>query len=310
MSKFAIIENVTRTLHRTGFQLKKHSPEILLVTGIVGVITSAVMACKATTKVSEIMDDTEEKINEVHEVLENENISEEEYSEEDSKKDLAIIYAQTGISLIKLYAPSVILGTISIVSIIASNNILHKRNVAIMAAYAAVDGSFKEYRSRVIDRFGESLDKELKYGTKVKEVEEIVVDDKGEEQPVKKTVEVVDPNAYSEYARFFDDGNTGWVKDAEQNLVFLKHQQNYANDLLRSRGHLFLNEVYDMLGIPRTKAGQVVGWIYDEKDPDRDNFVSFGIYDFYKDECRRFVNGAERTILLDFNVDGVIYDKI
>ena len=114
---------------------------------------------------------------------------------------------------------------------------------------------------------------------------------------------------YSEYARFYDCGNEGWTKDPEYNLMFLRQQQNYANEKLKVNGHLFLNEVYDMLGIPRSKAGQVVGWIYDEKNPNGDNFVDFGIYD-NKDGNRRFVNGYEATILLDFNVDGVIYDLI
>ena len=191
---------------------------------------------------------------------------------------------------------------------LASNNILRKRNIALAAAYATVDTSFKEYRNRVIDRFGKELDRELKYNIKSKEIEETVVDDKGKEKTVKKTIEVADPNTYSDYARFFDDGCIGWDKDAEYNLMFLKQQQNYANEMLKSKGHLFLNEVYDMLGIPRTKAGQVVGWIYDEKNPVGDNFVDFGLYDMHREAVRDFVNGYERTILLDFNVDGNIWE--
>lgn len=111
----------------------------------------------------------------------------------------------------------------------------------------------------------------------------------------------------SYYARFFDEGCTGWTKDSEFNLIFLKQQQNYANELLRKKGHLFLNEVYDMLGIPRTKAGQMVGWIYNEKNPIGDNFVDFGINNARNKD---FVNGYERIILLDFNVDGEILDLI
>ena len=65
-----------------------------------------------------------------------------------------------------------------------------------------------------------------------------------------------------------------------------------------------------MLGIPRTQAGQIVGWIYDEKHPIGDNKVDFGIYNTYNEANRNFVNGYERTILLDFNVDGNILDMI
>ena len=307
MTKVQIFNGLTRSFNRLSLQLKKHSPEILIVAGVVGTVASAVMACKATTKVNDILTDARTQIDQVHEVAKTKS---DIYSEEDSKKDLAIIYAQTGVKLVKLYAPSVILGTLSLTSIVSSHHILRKRNMALAAAYTAVDTSFKEYRGRVIDRFGEELDRELKYNIKAREIEEVSVNEKGEEEVTKRTVEVANPNEYSDYARFFDDGNIGWSKDPETNLMFLRRQQDWANELLKAKGHLFLNEVYDMLGIPRTKAGQVVGWIYDEKNPVGDNFVDFGIYDIHKPRNRDFVNGIERTILLDFNVDGNILDLI
>lgn len=302
-----IINSATKTFHRVAFQIKKHSPEILLVTGITGVVTSAVMACKATTKVDAIVEETKKSIDMIHEGMEAGNICDVEYTEEDGKKDLAIVYIQTGVKFAKLYGPSVLLGLTSIGCILASNNIIHKRNVALSAAYTAIDTSFKGYRSRVIERFGESMDRELRYNIKTQEVKETVVDEEtGKKKTVKSTVSVVDPNTYSDYARFFDEYCAGWTKDAEYNLMFLRQQQNYANELLKSRGHLFLNEVYDMLGIDRTKAGNIVGWIYDEKHPFGDNFVDFGIYVLDNEKARDFVNGRERSILLDFNVDGDI----
>ena len=307
MNMSNIVNSATKTFHRVGFQIKKHSPEILLVTGITGVVTSAVMACKATTKVDAIVEETKKSIDTIHEGMEAGNICDVEYTEEDGKKDLAIVYIQTGVKFAKLYGPSVLLGLTSIGCILASNNIIHKRNVALSAAYTAIDTSFKGYRSRVIERFGESMDRELRYNIKTQEVKETVVDEEtGKKKTVKSTVSVVDPNTYSDYARFFDEYCAGWTKDAEYNLMFLRQQQNYANELLKSRGHLFLNEVYDMLGIDRTKAGNIVGWIYDEKHPFGDNFVDFGIYVLDNEKARDFVNGRERSILLDFNVDGDI----
>lgn len=306
--KTDIMKNVTRNFNKIGFQLKKHSPEILVVAGVVGAVTSAVMACKATTKVRDILEDTKTKVDQVHEVLANEDIPEEKYSVEDSKKDLAIIYAQTGFEFIKLYGPSVALGVLSITAILTSNNILRKRNLALAAAYTTIDRSFKEYRGRVVERFGKDLDHELKYNIKAKEIEETVTNEDGTETTETKTVDVANPTEYSDYARFFDEACSGWTKDPELNLMFLKRQQSYANDLLQRRGYLFLNEVYDMLGIPRTKAGQVVGWVYDENCPVGDNYVDFGIYDIHREKCRDFVNGYERTILLDFNPDGNILD--
>lgn len=312
MKNLAIVNNLTKTANKVGFKLRKHSPEILMVAGVVGTVTSAVMACKATLKVNEVVEETKETIDKIHTATEKgKTESGLDYSAEDSKKDLTIVYAQTGLKFVKLYAPAVILGTLSITSILASNNILRKRNIALGAAYAAIDKSFKEYRGRVIERFGEAVDRELKYNIKSQKIEEVVTDpETGKEKKVKSTVDVIDPNLYSEYARFFDDGCKGWEKNAEYNLMFLRATQNYANDLLRSRGYLFLNDVYDMLGIERTKAGQIVGWVYDPDNPDHngDNYVDFGIYDMRKPKARDFVNGYERVILLDFNVDGNIWD--
>ena len=308
MKTSEIVNSATKAFNRFGFKLKKHSPEIMVIAGVVGVVASAVMACKATTKASEIIDDTKDQMDKIKKVAAMPDV--EDYTEEDMKKDIAIVYTQTAIKFVKLYGPSVLLGAASIASILAGHNITRKRNVALAAAYATIDNSFKDYRSHVIERFGEQLDKELRYNIKAKEFSEIVTDDKGKEKTTKKTVEVADPNTYSDYARFFDDGCAGWQKDAELNLVFLKQQQNWANDLLKRKGHLFLNEVYDMLGIPRTKAGQIVGWIYDEDHPNGDNFVDFGIYDMNREKVRDFVNGYERTILLDFNVDGNILNMI
>lgn len=309
MNMNSIMTTLTRSLSRSGLKLKKHSPEILLVAGIVGAVTSAVMACKATLKANDIVEESKTQIDTIHEVSENPEMA-EKYSEEDKKKDLAIVYTQTAVKFIKLYGPSVLLGVASLGCMVGSNRILNKRNVALAAAYATVDKGFKEYRGRVIERFGKELDKELRYNIKAQEFEKITVDDNGNETVTTETVDVADPNHYSPYAIIFDDGNTGWDKDPELTKFFLIQQQNYANDLLKSRGHLFLNEVYDMLGAKRTKAGAQVGWVYDEKNASGDNFVDFGIFDINNPKARDFVNGYERVIILDFNVDGVILDLI
>lgn len=305
MKKFDITTKVTRGLNKAGFQLKKHSPEILIVAGVAGAVTSAVMACKATTKLNDILEESKEQVDKIHEAMEHPENLPEEYTEEDGKKDLTIVYTQTAVKLLKLYGPSIVLGGLSITAILTSNNIMRKRNIAIAAAYTAVDKSFKDYRGRVVERFGKDLDRELRYNIKKEEVEETIVDEKtGKEKTIKKTIDVA--NEVSEFAKFFDDGCTGWTKDPELNLAFLLKQQVFANDKLKANGYLYLNEVYDMLGIPRTKAGQIVGWIYDEKNPIGDNYVDFGIFDSNKVKNRDFVNGYERTILLDFNVDGNI----
>lgn len=307
MTKAEIINKASRAFHKVGFKFKKHSPEILIVAGTVGVVASAVMACKASTKLERVLNETKEKAEAIKEAPTKPELA-GKYTEEDSKKDLARVYCQTGGTLVKMYGPAVLLGVASLGCIITSHSIIRKRNLALAAAYATVDKGFKEYRKNVIERFGKELDTELKYNIKKQEVEEIVVKEDGTEEKVTRNVEVMDPNLYSHYARFYDDGCTGWQKDPEHNLFFLRQQQNFANDLLKAQGYLYLNDVYKMLGIPTTKAGQIVGWIYDEAHPVGDNFVDFGIFDPRNAEARRFVNGKETVILLDFNVDGNILD--
>ena len=302
--------NATRAFHKVGFSLKKHSPEILVVAGVVGTVVSAVMACKATTKASTIMDNAKTSVDAIHVVAENPAF-EEQYTKEDAQKDLAITYAKTGLEFAKLYAPSVALGAVSITSILVGHNILRKRNLALAAAYQIVDTGFKQYRGRVVERFGEQLDKELRYDIKAKEIEETVVDKKGKEKTVTKTVEVADPiAAMSPYTFCFDETSTAWVRDAEANKFFLARQQDYANEKLKSKGYMCLNEVLEMLGLRRTKAGQVVGWIYDENNPIGDNFIDFGIMDIRCEANRNFMNGLEKSIWLTFNVDGDIVNRL
>ena len=300
-------EKIVKVYNKSEMKVRKYSPEILAGVGVVGVIASTVMACKATTKLNDILAESKEQLEQIKTVAVDPAYA-DKYTEDDAKKDTTITYVQTGVKVAKLYTPSVILCASSLGCLLASNNILKKRNAALSAAYMTVDKSFKEYRRRVAERFGDEVEKEIRYNIKAKEI--TTVDEEGNE--VKETVKVMegadDPTTYSDYARFFDESCPAWQNDPEYNLTFLRAQQQYANDLLKAQGRLFLNDVYKMLGIDITKAGQVVGWVYDPDCPVGDNFVDFGIYDMSKERVRAFVNGYEPNILLDFNVDGNIWD--
>ena len=308
-----LVNKITRTFHKVGFKLKKHSPEILVAAGVIGTVTSAVMACKATLKVNDVIDETKETIEDIHYCIGKglKTADGEEYTQEVANKELTIVYIQTGWKFAKLYGPAVLLGVASIGCMVGSNKILRKRNIALGAAFTAMDKSFKEYRGRVIEKFGKDLDRELRFNTKAKQIEETVVDENGKESTVTKTVEIVDPNVtHSIYSVVFCEGNTGWTKNAELNKVFLLQQQNYANDKLRLNGVLTLNEVYDMIGAPRTAYGQLAGWVYTEDSSVGDNFVDFGIFDINSEKKCDFINGIERSIILDFNCIGNILDYI
>lgn len=306
MKKNELVTKVSGSVHKIGFELKKHSPEIFIAVGVVGTVASAVMACKATTKLNDILEESKEQIDAIHEAPQKEELK-DKYDEDMMRKDLALVYFQTGVKVAKLYAPAVILGTLSITSIVASNNILRKRNVALAAAYATVDKGFKEYRERVVERYGEQVDYELTHNIKTKEITETVVDEKGKEKQVKKTVEVADPNVTNDYIKYFTRSNPYWDDTPDYVELFLRSQQNYANDRLKVDKVLTLNDVYDSLGFQKTKAGMVVGWVFDENNEDGDNFIEFNVRKVY---IPNEYGEEELAYAIDFNVDGNIYNKM
>jgi len=289
-------EVITRTIAHNALLAQKGSPKVLFGVGVVGMVGSTVLACRATLKMDEIAEEAKDKL----EIAK--NLEHPEYSEKDRQRDISLIYFQSSVKIARAYLPAIVIGGLSIAALTQSHNILTRRNAALTAAYTALERGFDQYRRRVIDKYGEEEDRNFRYGSH--EVE--ILDP---ETQKKKTVTRVAPGDPSIYARFFDSYSVNWNKDPEYNLYFLKCQQNWANDKLHSRGHIFLNEVYDLLGLDRSKAGAVVGWIR-SKNGETDNHVSFGFFDGQTQQARDFVNGYEGAILLDFNVDGVIYDKI
>lgn len=306
---------IKKMINKVKFNVVKHSPEILMGIGIAGVVTSTVLACRSTLKVKDILDDKETNMNNVKEVLAE---GREDYTEEDARKDKTIIMTTTAIRIMKLYAPSVIIGAGSIACLLESHNVMRNRNAGLAAALAATTESFKQYRERVTAKYGDEVDKEMRYGIKKEK----------KEKDGKKTKEDIvvgcDEKELSGYARYFNESNINWTDDPQYNMMFLRQNQNWANDKLISQGYLYLNDVYDALGFPKTKAGQVVGWVYDPKNNERgDNYIDFGIYDLnvrgYRDEMANdtiaeerqdFVNGYRNSILLDFNVDGNIWETM
>lgn len=293
--------NIQAMISKAKFVAGKHSPEILLGVGLVGVVASTVMACRATTKAKKLLEEHQENLD----IIKNTEIG-EEYSEDDQKKDLTIQYTHTAVGFVKLYAPSVILGTASIMSILASHGILKKRNAALAAAYAAVDQGFKDYRKRVVERFGKGVDEQLKYGLKAETIEEKTTDEKGKEKIVKKDIYVADPNA-SGYVKYFTRTNPYWDNDKNRRELFFKTQMSIANDKLYAFKHVTLNDVYKMLGFEDTKPGMVVGWILDRNNKIGDNYIEFDIKEVY---LPNEFGGHELAYAIDFNVDGNIYDRL
>lgn len=283
---------ISRRVARQMLKAEANSPQLLFVAGLAGVTTSTVLACRATLKMHIVIEQTQNDLD-IARHLDNPN-----YSERDRQKDIAVIYTRGLLNTGKLYLPALVVGGAAVGCLTKSHNMLTERNLALSAAYAAVDEAFAKYRGRVIEKYGEEEDREFRYDMEDADVI-------GEDGKM-RTIRRVQQDGHSMYARWFDEYSTSWSKEPEYNFIFLRCRQNWCNDLLRARGHLFLNEVYRELGMDHTKAGAVVGWIMGSEG---DNYVDFGLWD-NREQVRDFVNGREGSILLDFNVDGVIFDKI
>lgn len=280
--------------------LQKHSPTIMFVAGVAGVVGTIYLTARATLKLEEIVSDTKDDLAIAADISERENETEGAVA---GRK--AVVYGQAFIKLAKLYAPAATCGAVSIALLTRSHVVLTNRNTGLLAAYAAIDKGFKEYRKRVIAELGEEKDTEFRYGLQDRDI----IEETKNGPVVKRTRDVV-PNA-SIYAQWFDDSNRNWTNRQEKNYFFLRQAQNYANDRLQARGHIFLNEVYDLLGMERTQAGQVVGWVLGNKDGD--NVVDFGLDLDLDDNDRAFrvrLEGRADIFLVDFNVDGPIWDMI
>ncbi|MET0786534.1 MAG: DUF6353 family protein [Paenisporosarcina sp.] len=284
----SVVSKVSRQILKT----KKNSPHIFFAAGVAGTVVSTVLACRATLRLSETLDEIKRDVDSL-EPIPQMNLDIEPAREQHI--DRIHVYGKASFKIVRLYAPAAIVGVASIGALTGSHIQLVRRNTALMAAYAAVQKAYDDYRERVREQLGEDAELEL-YHASTKQVK--VVDGKAIE------ANVADPNKYSPYAKFFDEYSKHWEKDPELNRIYVQCQQNYLNHRLNAYGHVFLNEAYDALGLERTKAGAVVGWL---KNGEGDGYIDFGIFEAFNS---RFVNGLERSILLDFNVDGVIYDKI
>lgn len=315
--KNKVVATAKGMLSSSKYQIKKHSPEILIVTGVIGVVTSTVLACRATLKAQDVVSDLKERLDDIKSTKEDaleEAKNDPEFAEtlDESvfKKATIVSVASASWKLTKLYLPSVIIGGLSIASIFASNNILRKRNACLAAAYAGLDKSFTEYRKRVTDKLGEEAEKEIRYNMEKKKIEETEVDENGKEKKKTRTVGVSNLGDFSDYAVYFND-SVLYRGDKSYDLYFLNAKAKWLNDKFRSKKWLTLSEVYEELGVKVTdrqeKASMVVGWKYEKDNEVGDNVVIFDIVESYRE---REDGEVEPCIIVDFNVDGDIFSRM
>ena len=295
------VQAIGNTAGRIWFKTKRKTPELCLIAGIVGFGVTVYSACRSMKKVDAVKESMDAEKQEIEKLTE---------KAEDpiafKRRETGKLYVRTIGKYVMIFGPAIAAGGMTLTSFLVSYHVLKERNLVLGAAYHALDKGFKLYRARVAERFGEEVEKELMFGLNEQSHNE--AEDKPEAiiPAYAQTVNAPVSEFCSVYARFFDESCAPYEKDAEQNLIFLKGKQNEFNVKLHARRYVFLNEVYRALGLPETKAGQHVGWIYDDKNPTGDNFISFGISQVHRERSRAFVNGLENAILLDFNVDGVI----
>ena len=286
-----IPQNLTQQVATAVFKTKKNSPHLFFGAGLVGVVTSTVLACRATLKLDKTLDEIRNDLQDVQ-VVHNDpkNRNDSEYY-----RDMGYVYTRSAMKLGRLYGPSIVVGTVSVGALTGSHVQMTKRNAGLTMALATVSKAYEEYRQRVQESIGIEKERDIHLG---------VTEETREIEGKNKKVKVKDPNIFSIYARIFDEYNHNWERDSELNRLFLQCQQNWMNNKLRACGHVFLNEVYECLGFEHSSAGAVVGWIYDGEG---DGYIDFGMFEAFNAD---FINNLEKSIVLDFNVDGVIYDKI
>lgn len=309
MKKTELATKASRIITKSKMGLKKHSPEILTAAGIITGIAAAVIACKQTVKATEIIQNAQKNLSDIEEVKNLVENGEATYTDEDEANDRKTVAIQTTVDIMKTYALPVGLGLFSITCILASNHILKKRNAALAAAFSALSTDFTNYRKRVIEKYGKETDFMLKNGLEKQLVAHQIVDpETGEVKETKEEVLTYEGDKLSQYARVFDEvGSTQWTPSADHNRAFLLMEQNYFNERIRTRGYIFLNEVYERLGFRPTKAGSVVGWVYQNADYEG---IDFGIFTAHTQKAAEFLEGTEPSIILDFNVQGDILSLV
>lgn len=302
----------TAVTSKVGIQtlvVRKHSPAILMGAGVVGFGATIFLACRATLKLDEILDEAQANEQAFEEGVGKALKDGGKYTEEDAKNDGLTNKVKTAIKVAKLYAPVVIVGGATLACFTGSFKILTTRNAGITAAYAGMDKAFREYRSRVVAKYGKEADAEFRFG---KVERQIGVDT--DEGVVEKTVNNADPefaeqtNGFSMYARQFDPVNNNWNPFKGRNESFLRAQQQWANDLLVKNGYLMLNDVYKSLGMGYTSPGSQVGWVLNNKRGG-DNYVDFGCLD-EDGHLREEMITPNGAIWIDPNVDGVVWDLL
>lgn len=286
---------ITRFASRSALRIKKNSPQILFYAGIVGTVATTVLASRATLKAQPVVERLKTNRAELDSFHLEKKVDPDVYN-----KEVIQQYTVAAVDLTKLYAPALIVGVGSLVALTKSHQQLTSRNTALTMAYTGLFKTFEAYRARVREELGLDSDQKFLHGTVTQEIE--TTDKSGKTKT--KSITTLDTNSKSALTYYFDDKVDTWCKDPGYNQNTLDNLQDWANILLKRQGHLFLNEVYDLLHIPHSKEGQVLGWVYKDLG-NNDMFIDFG----HRNDGEFFA-GYKKDVMLEFNIHGPILELI
>lgn len=287
-------KSLSRMTHRSLLKINASSPTILVVAGVVGLGATAVMAAKATRKIDPVLDEHKQTRSEIGYSIQT----------KEQQRELVKLYAHTTFELTKIYGPTIFVGTTSAIAVLGGHKILRTRHAAALSAYSGLMEQFTAYRRRIVQTLGAEMEQDIFDGAHGEYEED--PDHPGEYKLKSKWDGSNNPDSY--LRPWFDEANVNWSRNPENTYMFLKGVQNHANRMLEIRGHVFLNDVFDWLNMPRQPEAVVAGWLRD--NPDGDKFIDFGFMSSNDPHTVAFRNQVERTVRLNFNIDGPIWDKI
>lgn len=301
--------SMNRALKNMKFLAKKNSPEILLIFAGVGAVGSMIGACFATKKSCDILAASNADLD----VLDarateatDENVKNDIYQE--MKKNKTI----TKLKVVGYYLPAVTGMSLSIVAGYGSHHILNKRYLGSVAYAAALNTAFTQYRNRVVKAYGEDIDKQLYYGAGFNDAANVIGNIDTEES---NKIGYSETEEFPGFTLILDQSNPNARNGYDYLKMFVTCTENWANTMLQVDGHLYLSDVLDRLGVPKDdpkyknlyKAAQVCGWWLD--DDKSDGCVDFDQLDMVRPTGNPD-DPYERYILLTFNVDGNIWEKM
>lgn len=233
--------NVTKYIKMMKHFTKKRGPEILTGLGIAGMITTTVLAVKATPKALELIEEEKRKQNRA--LLDEAEKNGEEICTQISKlKPVEIVKVAW-----KPYIPAALTGIASVGCLIGANSVNARRQAALYSAYKLSETALTEYKEKVVETIGEK---------KEKTVREKIAKDKVDQNPVTKTEIVVTGNGES---LFFDPISGRYFKSDIETIRRIINDLNYAMGY-GSEMYVSLSQLYDELGMDHTAISDQIGW--------------------------------------------------